>query len=68
MLIASPNDATITCAFHCDTQGGSPSCADGGVPAFDCVRPSRFYGDVDRTPANFGICIDPNLFPDFNFF
>ena len=64
LLITSPNDGTLTCAFHCDTQGGSPSCADGGVPGFQCVRPSLFYGDVDRTPANFGICIDPNVFPN----
>jgi hypothetical protein len=64
LLITSPQDSTLTCAFHCDTQGGSPSCADGGVPSFDCVSPSLFYSDVNRTPANFGICIDPNVFPN----
>ena len=64
LLIKSPNDGQLTCAFHCNKPSGGPSCADGGVPGFSCVRPSIFYGDVDRTPANFGICIDPNVFPD----
>jgi len=64
-LIKSPNDSQLTCAFHCDTRGGSPSCADGGNPGFACVSPSLFYGDVNRTPASLGICIDPVVFPGF---
>ena len=64
ILIASEVDSDLTCAFFCDPDGGSPSCADGPGPAFDCRRIQGFYGDVPDVSLALGMCVDPLIFPD----
>jgi len=63
-LIASPETSDRVCAFFCDPDGGSPSCAEGPGPAYDCRRINGFYGDVPDVSPTLGMCVDPLIFPE----
>jgi hypothetical protein len=58
------NSDVRTCAFFCDPEGGSPSCADGPGPAYDCRRINgEFWADVPNVSTHLGMCVDPLVFP-----
>jgi len=63
-----PNDpinfTALVCAFFCDPDGGSPSCADGPGAGFDCRRINEFYSDADNVDPALGLCVDPGEFPE----
>lgn len=63
LLIQSEVDSTLTCAFFCDPEGGSPSCAEGPGATFACERIVDFYADVDHLGSDLGFCVDPLVFP-----
>ena len=63
-LLENPNTEDRVCAFFCDPEGGSPSCADGPGPAYDCRRINGFWGDVPDVSLALGMCLNPLIFPD----
>ena len=64
-LLANENTSDRVCAFFCDPDGGSPSCAaDGPGPSYVCQRINGFWGDVPNVSLTLGMCLDPLVFPD----
>ncbi|MBW1906433.1 MAG: hypothetical protein JRH14_20185 [Deltaproteobacteria bacterium] len=63
-LLANPETSDRVCAFFCDPDGGSPTCAEGPGPAYDCRRINEFYGDVPDVSPTLGMCVDPLVFPE----
>jgi len=58
LLVRSPTDSTLTCAFFCDPEGGPPTCDEGPGAAFDCVRVLDFYENADHLGSDLGFCVD----------
>ncbi|MBW2162472.1 MAG: hypothetical protein JRH14_21345 [Deltaproteobacteria bacterium] len=63
-LIANPDTSDRVCAFFCDPDGGSPTCADGPGATYDCRRINEFYGDVPDVSPTLGMCVDTLIFPE----
>jgi hypothetical protein len=63
-LLAAPASTDRVCAFFCDPDGGSPSCADGPGGTYECRRINEFYSDVPNVSSTLGMCVDPGVFPN----
>jgi hypothetical protein len=63
LLIRNEIDPTLTCAFFCDPEGGSPTCAEGPGATFRCDRIVDFYVNADFIGSDLGFCVDPTIFP-----
>ena len=62
-LLAAPDSQERVCAFFCDPEGGSPTCADGPGPMYECRRINEFWSDVPDVSSALGMCLDPQVFP-----